>query len=423
MTDHRADAARLLSHLWKWLDDGFVELRPIGASGPMRGGRRWLSLEDACKTLPQLLDEYNRRGVHAYYGVLPRTTRGGGEGDVGEGAVVWVDLDTRPPDAKKHAMTPALADKARNEARRRLANVPWNPSAVVLTGGGAHAYWRLSEPTPAAVCAELSLRMSAAVGGDPNACDVARILRLPGSLNHKYTPAYPVRLWHLDDDNMGLDADDLDDLLPPIAIATARRSRGGRPRRTGSALAHPDTQAIDRAASDLVWLVRQREGLETDLSGRATMLDAIAESRDPLIELTRAGRALGARIHAPMGEAVAAVKRAGLLSTEDRPTLSTATDTVRHIGRGVLHGAIPATIGRRLTPPEWVRLLDTLARCEPGERRRRAFRVGARLGSTVASDALALLSAAVEGHGLSRPEAVGALVTGIAVGSRWASKR
>ena len=159
------------------------------------------------------------------------------------------------------------------------------------------------------------------------------------------------------------------------------------------------------------------------LPGRAAMLDALAESSAPLDELTGAGRALGARIHAPMGEAVAAVKRAGRLSTEDRPTLATATDTVRHIGRGVLHGAIPATIGPRLTPPEWVRLLDTLARCEPGERRRRAFRVGARLGSTVASDALALLSAAVDGHGLSRPDAVGALATGIAVGSRWASKR
>jgi hypothetical protein len=48
---------------------------------------------------------------------------------------------------------------------------------------------------------------------------------------------------------------------------------------------------------------------------------------------------------------------------------------------------------------------------------------GARASGALRLDALALLSATVDGHGLSRPDAVGALATGIAAGSRWGSKR
>jgi hypothetical protein len=310
MTDRRADAARLLSHLWAWLDDGLVELRPIGANGPVCGGRRWLAVDEAVEALPQLLDEYARKRWHAYYGVLPRSSRGGTAADVGEGAVVWVDLDTRPPGAPKHAMTRALADAARDEARRRLGRVPWKPSAVVLTGGGAHAYWRLAEPTPAAMCSELSLRLSAVLGGDPNACDVARILRLPGSLNHKYTPPFPVRLWHIDDDDQGLDPETLDAFLPPIAAAEKRRARSKRaPRRKYN-------PAGWAAEVEALRQVRDPKTREDGVDGRATRTFDL-------------GFALGRLIAAKRRELLEAAIAAG----------HTREEAAKHLDRGILYGA------------------------------------------------------------------------------------
>ena len=73
-------------------------------------------------------------------------------------------------------------------------------SAVVHSGRGLHGYWLLRESIP--LRAEDQRRRFAArlralstkLGGDPAVADVARVLRLPGSLNYKYDPPRPVRL-------------------------------------------------------------------------------------------------------------------------------------------------------------------------------------------------------------------------------------
>jgi hypothetical protein len=77
-------------------------------------------------------------------------------------------------------------------ARERLARFALPPTMRVVTGGGVHVYWRLREwidlqnPTPAKA---LLRRLAHSVGGDLSAAEPARILRVPGTLNHKYRPA------------------------------------------------------------------------------------------------------------------------------------------------------------------------------------------------------------------------------------------
>ena len=74
--------------------------------------------------------------------------------------------------------------------------VPW-PTAIVESGRGWHCYWRLSEPVDPDEAAALSRALAEKLGGDLAAADAARLLRVPGTLNHKYQPPRPVRLREL----------------------------------------------------------------------------------------------------------------------------------------------------------------------------------------------------------------------------------
>ena len=66
---------------------------------------------------------------------------------------------------------------------------------VVVIGG--HPYWLLTDAiglwVDTASTRALLRRLAHAVGGDICAAEPARILRLPGSQNHKYDPPRPGR--------------------------------------------------------------------------------------------------------------------------------------------------------------------------------------------------------------------------------------
>jgi putative DNA primase/helicase len=85
-------------------------------------------------------------------------------------------------------------DSSETEARARLDAFPLKPSAVVFSGGGLHVYFFLRESVDLTEqkgvwFAGVVLKALAKVlGADMKAAEPARILRLPGTLNHKYTP-------------------------------------------------------------------------------------------------------------------------------------------------------------------------------------------------------------------------------------------
>lgn len=88
------------------------------------------------------------------------------------------------------------------------------PSVLVDSGGGLHAYWLLKEP----FVLDSADRLEAGriiqqlwvgtVGGDPAVHDLTRVLRVPGTLNHKYDPPRPVEFL----------ACDLDRVFPLVAL-------------------------------------------------------------------------------------------------------------------------------------------------------------------------------------------------------------
>ena len=100
-------------------------------------------------------------------------------------------------------------------------------------GLGLHCYWQLREPCDlresgaVARAASVLRRLCLHLGGDDRACDPARILRLPDTLNFKYDAPRPVRLVTETDATINLS--ELDAILPPEIVVRGELTLEGIP--------------------------------------------------------------------------------------------------------------------------------------------------------------------------------------------------
>lgn len=119
-----------------------------------------------------------------YVGVAPRRGSDGTRAGVGRLGTLWADLDAKDG----HTVDSRL---------RQLEDLTYPPSILVLTGRGCHAYWLLLKSLDDLEKIEqaegLMRRLGQGLGGDP-VWDRARILRVPGTYNHKYGTPRPVEL-------------------------------------------------------------------------------------------------------------------------------------------------------------------------------------------------------------------------------------
>jgi archaellum biogenesis ATPase FlaH len=150
---------------------GVVELRALPGAA-----RVFVPTHDY-EAIARFLREH--RGRDLYFGVATRRDETNGTtANCAELGALFVDIDARADDL--------------DTVRRRLAELPTPPSILITSGGGFHAYWLLREPldlrSEAEAARHLLRRLARAVGGDLSSAEVARVLRVPGTLNHKYTP-------------------------------------------------------------------------------------------------------------------------------------------------------------------------------------------------------------------------------------------
>ena len=91
-------------------------------------------------------------------------------------------------------------DEQAMACRQHIHDLEPEPSATVASGAGYHCYWLLSDTWHLEddKARDSARRLQAAwvgyVGGDGAAKDLARVLRVPGSVNHKYDEPRPVEL-------------------------------------------------------------------------------------------------------------------------------------------------------------------------------------------------------------------------------------
>ena len=131
-----------------------------------------LSDPDALQQAVEALHHANQRGWGGVFSVATRAHdrgrwRRGGLSDLHQLPALFVDLD-HPP----------------HEALPRLRDHPLPPSAIVLSGGGVHAYWWLTTPTSDWDTAQSLLNQLAhTLQGDRT--HPAGAMRLPGTRNNK----------------------------------------------------------------------------------------------------------------------------------------------------------------------------------------------------------------------------------------------
>jgi replicative DNA helicase len=171
--------------------EGEIEIRPLpGEQGffPIDGHK---GIDSHCNNFAQ---------SNLFFGVATRNG-GGTKEHVVNIPAVWNDGDF------KQTPREVLADK--------LKHFPFKPSIIVKSGGGVHLYWLLKEPAKygdISIIEDINRRIAAALGGDTNSCDAARVLRVPDTLNYKYKPPRQCEVARID--NFYYDLSDFLEILP-----------------------------------------------------------------------------------------------------------------------------------------------------------------------------------------------------------------
>jgi len=161
-------------------------------------------------------------GWDVYFGVLPREYASGRAEDcVPNVGVLWADIDNKSVGGTHLA------------ALMRVGALNLTPSIIVDSGNGIHAYWLLRKLEPFSQVKPLMQGWQSAIGSD-SVHDAPRVLRLPGTHNHKgkdsggcaahpqlegfYPGCKPVRLLHFEPERR-YQLSDFDDFRPVESVS------------------------------------------------------------------------------------------------------------------------------------------------------------------------------------------------------------
>jgi hypothetical protein len=209
----QVDAARLLLAAIAGREPagGLYEIR-YRARGE-RGMRQMFHRLDRPESLVEVTIGLGRH-ADVYIGCAPRRERHGGRAAINNVWTLWADIDT--PGA----------------VERLAAFSPWPAIVVHTSPGHLHAWWSLRDPLRTDQAEEANRRLVAYLGADARSTDAARILRMPGTLNHKHDPPYHVEAVRVDvpgraptaSENLS-DVPELVNAEPPDRAVTRLRAR------------------------------------------------------------------------------------------------------------------------------------------------------------------------------------------------------
>lgn len=220
--------ARYAACVFKLADVVEVRRLPSGQSTWHRAGK-------LAEVAESLLND-NQHSQHIYVGANPRRAQGGSRSrDVACARCLFVDFDGIEPDAARD--------------RWHEAGLPM-PTLMIGSGHGVHAYWRLAEPiTDLSLWSALQKKLIALLDSDSAIHDPARIMRLPGFINHKQ----PVAVCSITDDDSAR-IYDLKSLMSVVNSAVVESEDGNQSQPPVDFTArskipfHNNLSATDRAA-------------------------------------------------------------------------------------------------------------------------------------------------------------------------------
>jgi hypothetical protein len=204
------DSVAFLTELGALSPGGLLDVRAVRPSGSAE--RHFVAVGDERRA--SSLIARAAADADVYVGVLPRAFRAGRRQAVPHGATVWVDIDTA-------------------EAAACVGRLVPKPSMLVQSGspGHVHAYWLLDRLWPAASIEDANRRLASTIRADLRCTDATRVLRPPGTLNHRHQPPACVVLDVLDARRRTLQQILADVPAPPSLsplISSANRKRSAR---------------------------------------------------------------------------------------------------------------------------------------------------------------------------------------------------
>jgi putative DNA primase/helicase len=177
MTYNKNMGKDFLQNLYQNCTEGFVEFRLINGRGSKQ---KFFQIDKERNFIDKALDfaENYVGKYHIFFGIQPRIQKKGTDNSVEKLVSFWIDLD-----AKDHS-------GSKKKARQELNNFELEPSLLVDSGNGFHAYWILQNPwiinseSDRKEITRISKAIHKITGGD-STFNVSRILRLPGTPNIK----------------------------------------------------------------------------------------------------------------------------------------------------------------------------------------------------------------------------------------------
>ncbi|HVE90920.1 MAG TPA: AAA family ATPase [Actinomycetota bacterium] len=156
-----------------------VEIRAFEKPGGRILRRFFAATQEAADYALSLRDR-----ADVYYGICPRDGEQGTAQAISRANCVWLDLDA----GKGYDL---------QQRRDQVAKMETQPSVLVESGRGLHAYWLLDSPATTkdelARAQAIMRSMSQRFACDTTA-DLPRIFRVPGTFNHKVDPPAPVQV-------------------------------------------------------------------------------------------------------------------------------------------------------------------------------------------------------------------------------------
>lgn len=203
-------ASRFLAGLYSGVRMGYLN---VWAKQGQASESKWFPFgqtgaEEAAAAEAETLD---RMGWDVYFGVCPAMFGKSGSARISQADVscvpaYFMDIDTMEDASKAGKRVPGSISEAAD--RLKALSVP--PTACIRSGHGLHAYWFLTEPVkvsgkPEEAKKRLRAFANAAASAigcpdlDAHASEPARVLRMPGTHNHKGGGALPVGIEYMTD--------------------------------------------------------------------------------------------------------------------------------------------------------------------------------------------------------------------------------
>jgi P4 family phage/plasmid primase-like protien len=164
--------------------DGHIELRAI--MGKQVRGKAFVPLNSDWQFITQRIDEFcqNNKDINLYFGIATRDGKGGCEENVISISCVWAEMDYKNFTEEPEARIQGIIDK-----------FPFKPSIIISSGAGVHLYWLLKHPVDLKRSTDVRevngwIQLELNKLGEcrfDNIGDTPRILRLPDTVNHKYS--------------------------------------------------------------------------------------------------------------------------------------------------------------------------------------------------------------------------------------------